>query len=51
MFQVSYIQAGKLVEVFTPSRFNASRLFYTLLRAGVKPRMFKVAKHSVSLIF
>ncbi len=51
MFQVSFIQAGKLVEVFTPSRFNAYRTFYAFLRAGVRPRLFRVTKVQCALIF
>jgi hypothetical protein len=51
MYQIAFIQAGKLVEVFTPSRFNAYRTFYAFLRAGVRPRLFKVAKQQCTLIF
>lgn len=52
MFQVSFVQAGKLVEVFTPSRFNAYRTFYAFLCAGMRPRLFRVAsKQQVTMIF
>jgi len=51
MYQVAFIQSGKLVEVFTPSRFNAYRTFYALLRAGNKPRLFTIGKKQCTMIF
>jgi hypothetical protein len=51
MYHIAYATpARELVEVFTPSRWNAFRVWADFARAGHKPRLFKVRKQACDLI-
>lgn len=51
MYHIAYTTPSRqLVEVFTPSRFNAVAIWGALALTGRKVRLFKVGKGSCQIV-